>query len=109
MNKDDKIPFYVEIKDSTNKLKKLMAIFYDKDRKKIKTIHFGQKGALDYTTHDPKERDERKRLYDIRHKEREDWTDPMTAGTLSKFVLWDKANIDDSKKSYMSKFKLKKF
>lgn len=108
MNKNDRSPFYVEIKDSTSPLKKLMAIFYDKDKKKIKTVHFGQKGALDYTTHDPKERDERKRLYDIRHS-KENWTDPMTAGTLAKFILWDKPNIDDSKKSYMSKFKLKKF
>jgi superfamily I DNA and/or RNA helicase len=109
MNNNDKKPVYVEIKDSTNPLKKLMAIFYNKDKVKIKTIHFGQKGALDYTTHDPKIRDERKRLYDIRHKDNENWNDAMSAGALSKFVLWFKPNIDDSIKSYMSKFNLKKY
>jgi superfamily I DNA and/or RNA helicase len=107
MTKNDKKPYYVEFKDSTNNLKKLMAIFYNKDKTKIKTIHFGQKGALDYTTHNPNERDERKRLYDIRHKDRENWNDPMTAGSLSKFILWDKPSIEASKKSYMSKFNLK--
>ena len=38
----------VEIKQSTNPKKKLMAIFYDND-KKVKTTHFGQSGADDYT------------------------------------------------------------
>lgn len=108
MNKNDK-PIYIDIKNSTNQGKKLMAIFYNIDKKKLKTIHFGQKGALDYTTHDPKIRDERKRLYDIRHKDRENWNDMMTAGTLSKFILWNLPNIEDSKKSYISKFNLKKY
>ena len=39
----------VEIKKSTNKNKKLMAIFYDGTKKK--TIHFGAAGMSDYTIH----------------------------------------------------------
>ena len=37
----------VEISRSSNPEKKLMAIFKDKDGKKIKTTHFGQRGASD--------------------------------------------------------------
>ena len=37
----------VEIKKSTNSKKKLMAIFYEGD-KKIKTVHFGASGYTDY-------------------------------------------------------------
>ena len=46
----------VTISDSTNPKKKLMAIFTDADGKKIKTTHFGQDGADDYTiTNDKKD------------------------------------------------------
>ena len=42
-----------------------------------KRIAFGQMGAEDFTT--PKDED-RKRLYLARHKPRENWEDPYTAG-----------------------------
>ena len=66
-----------------------------------KTIPFGQKGASDYTIHrDP----ERKYRYINRHKPREDWTDPRTAGFYSRFVLWNKPtlkqSVDDLNKKY---------
>jgi Family of unknown function (DUF5754) len=66
-----------------------------------KTIPFGQKGASDYTIHrDP----ERKDRYINRHKPREDWTDPRTAGFYSRFVLWNKPtlkqSVDDLNKKY---------
>ena len=66
-----------------------------------KTIPFGQKGASDYTIHrDP----ERKDRYINRHKPREDWTDPRTAGFYNRFVLWNKPtlkqSVDDLNKKY---------
>ena len=92
---------FVEIKPATQKGKKLQAIFYDEDKKKIKTIPFGQAGASDFTQHKDKERRTR---YDIRHEKREDWTNPMTAGALSKFILWNlptlKASIADFRKRF---------
>ena len=48
----------VIIKPSTQKDKKLMAIFYDGE-KKVKTTHFGAKGMSDFTIHKDKERKER--------------------------------------------------
>ena len=98
----------VAINKSTNPKKKYMAVFID--GKKKKTIHFGQAGAKDYTIYykedGKKKADERKKLYYARHS-KEDWTDPMKAGTLSKYILWFKPTIDQGITAYINKFKLK--
>ena len=61
----------VDIKKSTNPEKKLMAIFYDGD-KKIKTTHFGSAGMSDYTKHKD---EDRKKRYIERHRVHENWAD----------------------------------
>ena len=53
-----------------------------------KTIHFGDSSLKDFTTHNPLEREERKRLYLARHRKTENWNDPETAGFWSRHVLW---------------------
>jgi len=73
----------VFIKKSTNPKKKYMAVFYEKD-KKIKTTHFGCQGMSDYTKHKDKARKQR---YMNRHKATEDWSKPMSAGALSRYIL----------------------
>jgi len=53
-----------------------------------KQIHFGQKGASDYTIHkDPK----RKMAYLNRHRKRENWglSGANTAGFWSRHILWN--------------------
>ena len=76
----------VVFKKSTNSKKKYMAVFYE-NGKKIKTTHFGAAGMSDYTKHkDPA----RKQRYMNRHRATEDWSKPMTAGALSRFILWNK-------------------
>jgi hypothetical protein len=94
----------VEIKPSTQKTKKLMAIFYDDNGKKIKTVHFGAKGMSDFTIHKDKERKER---YLDRHRKRENWNAPMTAGALSRWILWNKPTLQGSIRDYKKRFKLK--
>ena len=94
----------VEIKPSTQKDKKLIAIFYDDNGKKIKTTHFGAKGMSDYTIHKDKERKER---YLDRHRKRENWNDYMTAGSLSRWILWNKPTLKASIADYKKRFKLK--
>ena len=74
----------VVIKRSTKPNKKLMAVF-TKDDKRKKTVHFGQAGAPDYTI--TKDKEQRKRYLD-RHRARENWNDPQTAGSLSRWILW---------------------
>lgn len=90
----------VVIKKSTNSEKKYMAIFYQ-DGKKIKTTHFGAAGMSDYTKHKNKSR---KKRYMNRHRTRENWNNPMSAGALSRWILWNKptlkASIDDYKKKF---------
>ena len=97
---------FVNITKSTRAGKKMMAIFYDEARKKIKTTHFGQAGASDYILHNDLTR---KMNYLARHKEREDWNDYMTAGALSYWILWNKPTLSGSIEDYMNKFRLKPY
>ena len=92
----------VEIKKSTNPKKKYMAIFYD-DGKKKKTTHFGSAGMSDFI----KNRDEkRKKLYLERHRKRENWNSYMTAGALSRWILWNKPTLSASIADYKKRFDL---
>jgi len=92
----------VEIKKSTNPKKKYMAIFYD-DGKRKKTTHFGSAGMSDFT----KNKDEkRKKLYLERHRKRENWNSYMTAGALSRWILWNKPTLSASIADYKKKFNL---
>ena len=97
---------YVSIKPSTSSGKKMMAIFFDEAKKKVKTTHFGASGYEDYTTHGDLQR---KMNYTVRHKEREDWNDYMSSGSLSRWILWNKTTIKASIDDYMRKFKLKEY
>ena len=87
----------VVIKASTNPKKKLMAVFENPK----KTIHFGAAGASDYTINKD---DARKKLYLDRHRKNEDWSNPRTAGALSRWILWNlptrRASIADFKRRF---------
>ena len=92
----------VLIKKSTNEKKKYMAVFYD-GKKKVKTTHFGAAGMSDYTKHkDPK----RKKRYLTRHRKREKWDNYMSAGSLSRYILWGEPSLRVSIKKYKNKFNL---
>ena len=93
-------PIKVKIKKSTKPEKKLMAIF-TMDNGRTRTTHFGASGMTDYT----KTRDkERKQRYLKRHRRNESWDAPMTAGALSRWILWNKeskvASINDFKRRF---------
>jgi len=109
-NAESMKPYSVEISRSTNDEKKLMAVFSDKEGDKMKTTHFGQRGASDYTKHGEKERMER---YLERHgggtttSTKEDWKDPTTAGSLSRWILWNKPDLKASFNDYKRRFNLK--
>jgi hypothetical protein len=61
-----------------------------------KIVSFGAKGYEDMTTH---KNEDRKQRYIQRHRKNEDWTDPLTAGFYSRWLLWNlptlKESIDD--------------
>jgi len=95
---------YVNIKKSTNKDKKLMAVFYNNEKKQIKTTHFGASGYSDFTQHKD---EERKQRYLERHKKNENWNDYTSAGSLSRYILWNKPTLKASIDDYKKRFKLK--
>ena len=75
---------YVSITKSDRSGKKLKAVFTRHNGTK-KTVHFGQAGAPDYTI--TKDKSQRKRYLD-RHRKRENWGNPESAGALSRYILW---------------------
>jgi hypothetical protein len=98
----------LDVKPSSRDDKKYVATFCmckgetkccDKDRKKV---HFGSKKSSTYLDH----HDEKKKLaYIARHKVNENWSNPFSAGALSKFILWGKStslreNINHFKKKF---------
>lgn len=97
---------YVSIGKSTRQGKKMVAVFYDEAKKKIKTTHFGASGYEDYTTHGEMQR---KMNYIARHKDREDWNDYMSSGSLSRWILWNKPTLSESINDYMNRFRLREY
>ena len=81
---------YVQLLKSSNEKKKYTAVFYDKERRKIKSVSFGSAGINDYTlTND----NEAKTRYIARHSANENFNDYMTAGSLSRWLLWHKPTL----------------
>ena len=87
----------IKIAKSTRPDKKQMAVANGK------TVHFGQKGASDYTQHKDAAR---KDAYIAKHAVTENWTRSgmLTPGFLSRHLLWNKttlaASIADLYKRY---------
>jgi hypothetical protein len=86
--------------------KRLLAEFILNDGKR-KKIKFGMwKSAGTYL--DIKDEKKRK-AYIARHsKMNEDWNNIISAGALSRWVLWEFKNIDDIKRFLKDKFNIKK-
>ena len=92
----------IKITKSMRAGKKMMAIFEHKSTGSKKTTHFGAFGMSDYTIHkDP----ERKQRYLNRHTKNENWDDPTSAGSLSRYVLWNKPTLQASICDYKKRFK----
>jgi hypothetical protein len=92
----------VSIKPSIIRGKKYTAVF-DMGDGRTKTTHFGSLPYSDFTKHHS---EERKNLYLQRHKANEDWNDPTTAGSLSRWVLWNKPTLSASISDFKNRFNL---
>lgn len=95
----------VNIIKSNRADKKLKAIFYDDYNNIIKTVHFGATGYSDYIKSGGDDR--KKELYIKRHQVRENFNNYMSAGALSRWILWNKPTLNESIKDYKKKFNLK--
>ena len=68
-----------------------------------KTVHFGAKGYLDFTSHSD---EKRKASYLARHKTNENWTlaGLDTAGFWARWILWNKPSIAASIRDINQRF-----
>ena len=96
-------PVSVVIKKSDKSEKKLMAVF-TMSNGRTKTTHFGASGMDDYTK--TRDKDQRSR-YLKRHRRNENWNNPVSAGALSRWVLWNKETRSASINDYKKRFNLK--
>jgi hypothetical protein len=100
----------VIIKLSDRPDKRYMAVFYDKN-KKVKTTHFGyaisEGGIKKYgSTYIDHKSDPLKEAYIARHKPNEDFADYMSAGSLARFILWEKKSLREAINDYKRRFGL---
>ena len=91
----------ISITRSPKSDKKFVATFSRGGR--TKQVHFGAKGYSDLTIH---KNEDRKGRYIARHKSRENWNKPDTAGALSRWVLWNKPSLKASISDYKRRFGL---
>ena len=90
------------LEHSTSPGKKFKAVFR-LDNGKTKTTHFGAAGMEDFTIH---KNEERKKHYIQRHRVTENFTDPTTAGALSRWILWNKPSFSASLADFKRRFHL---
>ena len=93
----------VYLRKSSNPKKKYMVNFVKNGRDV--TVHFGQKGASDFTRHKDPERKER---YIARHKVREVWTKNgmIRPAFWSRWLLWNKSTLYKSIEDVNKRFGL---
>ena len=97
----------VQIKKSDKPAKKLVAICKNKKTKKEKKVYFGSATNKDYTIYsktDKAKAEKMKKSYIARHKVRENWTNPQSAGALSRYILWNLPTLSASIKDYKKRF-----
>lgn len=86
----------MKIEKSTRAGKRFMATYANG-----KVVHFGSNGKS-YIDHGDKAKRE---AYLARHKKRENWNDPFSAGALSRYLLWgDSTDMETNHQAFMSKF-----
>jgi hypothetical protein len=76
---------------------------------KEKVVHFGSSKNKDFTIYwkeDKEKAEKMKSAYLARHKVNENWNNPMTAGSLSKHILWNLPTVSASIKDFKKRFSL---
>ena len=88
------------LESSDIKGKKYTAVFR-LENNRTKTIHFGSSGYEDFTMH---QSEERKTAYIRRHQANENFNNPLTAGALSRWILWNKPTLKASIADFRKRF-----
>ena len=91
-----------KLEKATDGKHKWVGVFTSEEKER--RIPFGSAGMSDYTINHDKLRRAR---YLARHRARENWNDPQTAGSLSRHLLWgDSTSLDTNVKSFRRRFSL---
>ena len=86
------------LEKATDGKHKWVGVFEDK------RVPFGAVGYQDYTQH---KNPLRRANYLSRHRSREDWNNPKTAGALSRWILWgDSTSLQRNVASFRRRFSL---
>ena len=89
----------MELVRATDGKHKWVAVFADGKR-----VPFGAVGYQDYTQH---HNPLRRANYLSRHRSRESWSNPRTAGSLSRYILWgDSTSLQANLKAFKRRFSL---
>lgn len=97
----------VKIVKATNNRNKYSATFMKDNDTRV--VHFGSKGYGDFIKYSKTDKtlaELKKKNYIVRHSVLEDWKDPLTAGSLSRYILWNKHTLEESIKDYKARFNL---
>ncbi len=105
----------IRVSPASGKGKKYTATF-KMDTGREKSVSFGSAGMRDFTLisntkskfyiKEKEGREKVKTAYLSRHRAREDWNNPVTAGALSRWILWNKPSFRASLSDFKKKFKL---
>lgn len=90
-----------ELEKATDGKHKWVGVFTDE--KGTKHVPFGARGYEDLTQH---RNYLRRSLYLARHRKNENWYSPQTAGSLSRWILWETPNLDVNVRRFKQKFNL---
>lgn len=90
-----------DVRTSDRKGKKLVATFIVEGRSK--RVHFGSAGSNTFSSGAS---EDKKAAYLKRHAPRENWNDPLSAGALSRWLLWNRRSLKESIKDFKKRFNL---
>ena len=97
------MPKLISVTRTPNSSKAFKAIF-KQDSGRNKTIRFGTESNF---TMNPNKTEKDRKNYIARHRVNENFNNPMTAGSLSRHLLWgDTRSINKNVASFKIKFKL---
>jgi hypothetical protein len=97
----------IRIKPSSRPAKKLMAVFMIDGAPY--TVHFGAAGYMDYIRYyarNPRVAKQKRAQYISRHRTGEQWQDPLSAGSLARYILWEKPTLPQAIRAFKARFKL---
>lgn len=97
----------LSVKPSSKPEKKLMATFQVGDKEKV--VHFGSAKNKDYTIYSKEDKEKAEKMksaYIARHKVRENFNNPVTRASLSRWILWNLPTVSASVADFKRRFKL---